>query len=124
MGTVLPGFNPPTDEKSALGPKRQLTATSLGVTMGADRVGVGRVGVLAGISVNGTDVSATEAVDVKTTAAVVGVFATGVFPGPNVQETNTIEIANMLITINIFFIHASNISRCFQRRETLFEQGV
>jgi hypothetical protein len=108
MGTVLPGFNPPTDEKSALGPKRQLTATSLGVTMGAERVGVGRVNVLVSVSVNMTGVSVTGAVDVKTTAAVVGVFATGVFPGPNVQETSTIEIANMLITINIFFIHASN----------------
>ena len=49
MGAVLPAANSPIEENPVPGPKRQLAASALGVTVGVAGVGVGAiVGVSAG----------------------------------------------------------------------------
>jgi hypothetical protein len=52
IGTVLPKISPPTAKNPVAGPKRQLAAADLGVTIGMDEVEVNAVvGTLVGITV-------------------------------------------------------------------------
>src|SRR5258706_4411177 len=81
MATLLPTCNAPTIEYSLPGPKRQLTGSLSGVTIGTEGVGVG---VMVGVSV-GLGVS----VSVGGTAGCVSVGATGVVPDGGVSLPGT-----------------------------------
>jgi hypothetical protein len=119
---VIPAFSAPTDAKSTLGPKRQLTATSFGSTIGVERVGVGTVGVSVGVPDGMIGVSVGGVMGVEVAGTVVGKAAVGVAMGPSVQETSNIETPSRLRTSNDFFILASFVAVVIGDGDSLSKQ--